>query len=214
MWTRPLRQLSTHFPQEWKPKAHQIRPQVIVPLLISRPASLLSITALTAQFVYRENALFLGNTGNVRVEFMPKAEKAEGGRRPLEVKQRKFITLLSTELEHFWQAKGPKIVQRDTKEAIKTLTITPISDSIHLHLLTTPKDTTEATTREETLQKPEIWLIQQYITVSLRQFALPFMSGWFALGDLRLVEQNMEADAEMARGKEHKCDEHCDHKHD
>lgn len=141
------------------------------------------------------------------MEFVPKADKAEGGRRQLEVTQRRFITLLSTELEHFWTAKGPQTVQRDTKEAIKRLTITPIADSLHLRLLTTPKDNSEATSREETLQKAEIWLIQQYITVSFRQFSLPFMSGWFALGDLRLVEQNMENDAEMSRGKEQKKDE-------
>jgi hypothetical protein len=159
--------MHSQFPQQWKPKPSTVRQQVIVPLILSRPASLLSITALTAQFVYRDSALFLGNTGSVKVEFVPKTEKIEEGRRQLDVKQKRFITLVSSELEHFWQAKAPKTVLRETKETIKKLTITPISDSIHLHLLISPKDNTQPTTiREETLQKQEIWLVQQYITVS------------------------------------------------
>ena len=157
--------MHSQFPQQWKPKPTTVRQQVIVPLLLSRPASLLSITALTAQFVYRHSALFLGNTGSVKVEFVPKSEKIEEGRRQLDVKQKRFITLLSSELEHFWTAKTPKTVLRETKETVKKLTITPVSDSIHLHLLISPKDNTQPSIREETLQKQEIWLVQQYITV-------------------------------------------------
>lgn len=160
--------MHTHFPRQWKPSLNSLRQRVIVPLMFTRPESVFTVTVQPAQFLFKENALFVEGVGTASVEFVPKGEKVEGGRRVLDGKQRRGILLRSEELEHFWKGKEAMTVVREGKDSHRTLTITPAQASLHLRLLISPKSQDlPPVSREDTLTPPEVWLLQQYLTVTL-----------------------------------------------
>ena len=203
------------FPKVWKPNVSEVRPKVYIPLLINRPNSVLSINAYTATLKLKDESLYLSSPGTITVEFIPKTDQKGSAKRSLDVQQRKYITVFPEEFVRFWDLQASIPIVRDTKDSLKRLALTRSGTEVSISLSVQQRNGAETETREERLRTEEHWLVQEYI-----KYAIPLMSGWFGLGDLSVVEQNLVVEQDALDGekpthgqKDHKCDEHCDHKH-
>ena len=131
--------------------------------------------------------MFIKDRGSLLVEFIPKeVSLTDPSKKTLLLRNKKVMSLQGEDFHQVIDFKGEVQVTRKYKEQPTTLTFKQAHEGVSLHLTVAEPASSEPVSRDITLRPGEFYLVQRYL-----EYSLPFVMGWYALGNGSLAEQNL-----------------------
>ena len=162
---------------------------MIVNVPINRDNQLFQASVVPARFLARERYITLKDRGLVLFEFTPKeVSQSDPARKLLVQNEKKVATIFSDDFYNLLNFKDELTISRRTKAQTYEIALTKTQEGVHMKLeITEPTQTM----REITLKMGEFFMVQRFLDVILTQYSLPYVMGWYAIGNTQLAEQNL-----------------------
>lgn len=186
-----VRAFASPFAQDWRSPEFN-KPKPIANYVVFRESMQVHFAAYPARFLSKEKYMYIKDRGLLMVEFIPKETSlSDPNRKSLLLKDKKVAVLHGEDFHSIIHFKGEFQVTRKFKEQMASLSFKQMAEGTHINLSLAETPTQEATTREILLRPSEFYLVQRYL-----DYSLPYVMGWYALGNGSLAEQNLSYETE------------------
>lgn len=186
MKTKNLRSFTlSPFSNEWG--VQNLR-RVIVGYTVLRDGIGLNMSPLTAKFNMRENYLSIRSRGSMILEFIPREESLyDPPKQTMLYREKKTFSMVPEHIHEFINLKSGSLeFQRDSEEGNKLLKISQTENLWEFKL-----QIGTSYSKQIKLKQSEMFYAQK-----LCEYSIPYLMGWYALGDARLAEQSLMQDPE------------------
>ena len=181
-----VRAFASPFSQDWRNPDFS-RPKPIANYVVFRDTLQVHFAAYPARFQSGDKYMFIKDRGSLLVEFIPKeVSLTDPSKKTLLLRNKKVMSLQGEDFHQVIDFKGEVQVTRKYKEQPTTLTFKQAHEGVSLHLTVAEPASSEPVSRDITLRPGEFYLVQRYL-----EYSLPFVMGWYALGNGSLAEQNL-----------------------
>ncbi|OMJ86073.1 hypothetical protein SteCoe_12511 [Stentor coeruleus] len=185
---RAISNSNSPFSNEWGSQAGNKR--VIAGYTVSNDSMIMSINITKAKFTMKDSYFAVKQKGSIIVEFIPLIEHDQNSQKKfLSNKDKKTILFNSDKICDFLTEKPVMIEYRKEREGVShKLEIKKNSPNWEWSL--------QVTGNQNDHRKVVVRPSDHFFIGKLFDFSIPYIYGWYALGDSRLAEQSVAVEVE------------------
>ena len=165
--------------------------RVIVGYTVTREAMALTVNVIKAKFTMKDNYFSIKQRGYIAAEFIPYVESPQDSTRKIfAIKEKKTMILYSDYIYDYISNKPVQIEYRREREGeVHKLEILEKNSNWEWSL--------EISGNQTDLRKVLLRPSEHFYIQKLFSFSIPYIFGWYAIGDSRLAEQSLAAEPEL-----------------
>ena len=163
--------------------------KVLINQTCYRDNMLMNLSVLKANFKIREQYIVLRNKGLMIIEMIPLTiNEIDPTRKVLNPRDKYSVLVNSDALFALIHETNTKFNYKKENDAYEVIT----SDKTNEWEWTIVKNSNLETKRVITMNKSERFIAKEFL-----KYSIPYIMGWYSLGDLRIAEQNLVNDTEI-----------------